>query len=164
MHLTAQKEQFSRAYVQAVAAVAGCSWSEPSVDDDSVDLTLSTSGAFSTFRSPKLDVQLKCHADVQPTADFTFALKLKNYDDLRDDTVLVPRILVVVIVPDDVPDWLVHAEPEMIVRRCGYWMSLRGMPATTNTTSVTVTISRSQWFCPTELEAMMQRIGNGGLP
>ena len=30
-----QKEQFSRAYVQAVAACAGFSWSVPSVDDDS---------------------------------------------------------------------------------------------------------------------------------
>lgn len=164
MHINAQKEQFSRAYVQAVAAVAGCTWSEPSVDDDSVDLTLSTTGTFSTFRSPKLDVQLKCHADEQPTSNFSYPLKHKNYEDLRDDTVLVPRILILVIVPDDIPDWLFHNEPEMIVRRCGYWTSLRGKPATTNSTSVTLTMNRTQWFCPTSLEAMMQRIGNGGQP
>lgn len=164
MHLTARKEQFSRAYVQAIAAAAGCSWSEPSVDDDSVDLTLSMSGAFSTFRSPKLDIQLKCHADVLPTSDFSFPLKLKNYDDLRDDTVLVPRILVILIVPMNLTDWLVHAEPEMTVRRCAYWVSLRGASETSNTTTVSVPIIRSQLFCPSELEAIMTRIGNGGLP
>lgn len=35
-----QKEQFSRSYVQAVAACAGFAWSLPSVDDDSIDLCL----------------------------------------------------------------------------------------------------------------------------
>ncbi len=34
MDINAQKEQFSLAYVQAVAAVAGYSWSQPSVDED----------------------------------------------------------------------------------------------------------------------------------
>jgi hypothetical protein len=36
--LNAQKEQFSRAYVFAVAAVAGYATYTPSVDDDSFDL------------------------------------------------------------------------------------------------------------------------------
>ncbi len=164
MDLNAKKEQFSQAYVQAVAAVAGYCWSKPSVDDDSIDLTLSAKGSMGTYRSPKLDLQLKCHASTQPITDFPFPLKLKNYDDLRDSSVLVPRILVVVVVPDLLADWLVHSEPEMILRRCGYWKSIRGEPATSNSTSVTVTIERAQLFCPSSLTSIMQRIGSGGLP
>ena len=37
MDIAAMKEQFSKAYVRAVAAVAGFSGYEPEVDDDSVD-------------------------------------------------------------------------------------------------------------------------------
>ena len=45
MHPDMQKEQFSQAYVQAVAACAGFGWSKPSVDDDSIDLCLHATGA-----------------------------------------------------------------------------------------------------------------------
>jgi hypothetical protein len=37
--LNAQKEQFSNAFIYAVASVAGCSVAKPSVDHDSVDWT-----------------------------------------------------------------------------------------------------------------------------
>jgi hypothetical protein len=97
-----QKEQYGRSYVHAVAAVAGFAWSVPSVDDDSVDMTLHQRGGGGTIRSPQLDLQLKCKSAPTPTeAEFSHSLKLKNYDDLREEGVLVPRILVVVLVPDD---------------------------------------------------------------
>jgi hypothetical protein len=44
MELDQQKEQFSRAFVQAIAVVAGFAWSVPSVDDDSLDVSLQTGG------------------------------------------------------------------------------------------------------------------------
>ena len=160
-----QKEQFSRAYVQAIAACSGFAWSLPSVDDDSVDLTLHQTGGRGTVRSPKLDLQLKCKAMVTPLEDeFPHSIKLKNYDDLRDETVLVPRILVVVLVPDDPADWLGHTEVELALRRCGYWSSLRGLPASDNATGQTVRMSRQRTFTAAALRAMMERIGNGGLP
>lgn len=40
MEISQRKEQFSRAYVLAVAAAAGYAWYQPSVDDDSIDLGL----------------------------------------------------------------------------------------------------------------------------
>ena len=161
-----QKEQFSRAYVQAVAACAGFAWSVPSVDDDSEDMILSQTGGSGTIRSPKLALQLKCTAAPTPAEDpFAFVIKkIKNYNDLRDDSVPVPRILVVVLVPDDLGDWLHHSEAELALRRCGYWLSLRGMPPTTNTANITVRIPRAQTLTVQSLEAMMQRIGLGALP
>jgi hypothetical protein len=87
MHLEMRKEQFSKAYVQAIAATAGFSWSVRSVDDDSIDVALHRTGGQGTVRSPQLDLQLKCTAGELPTTtDFSFSVKLKNYDDLGDDT------------------------------------------------------------------------------
>ena len=164
MDVDAQKEEFSRAYVRAVAAVAGFAWSQPSVDDDSIDLTLAAKGGNGTFRSPKLDLQLKCHAALMPLdSHMSYPLKLKNYNELRD-IFLVPRILVVVLVPDKVVDWLNHSEAELQLRRSGYWVNLRGLPASANTTTVTVQIPRHQLFTPDELRQIMQRIGAGGSP
>ena len=165
MDLSAQKEQFSRAYVQAVAAVAGYAWSQPSVDEDSIDLTLAARGGGGTIRSPKLDLQLKCHAQNTPTeTTFAYPLKIKNYDELRDDTVMVPRILVIVLVPDKVDDWLTHAENELSLRRCAYWSSLRGLPPTQNANTISVTVHRSQQFHCDGVIQLMLRIGAGGLP
>jgi hypothetical protein len=165
MDPNAQKEQFSCAYVQAVAAVAGYAWSKPSVDDDSIDFTLSSRGGRGTVRSPKLDLQVKCHAQAPPSEPtFSFPLKIKNYDDLRDASVMVPRLLVVVVVPHDLTDWLSQSDSELTLRHCGYWISLRGRPETTNRTTVTIPIERSNQFTADGLSTIMQRVASGGLP
>lgn len=165
MDINMQKEQFSRAYVQAIAACAGFAWSMPSVDDDSIDLILHQTGGCGTIYSPRLELQLKCKAATTPTGDnFSHSLKLKNYDDLRHTDILVPRILVVVLVPENADEWLGHTESELAMRRCGYWVSLRGLPPSDNTTGQTVTLQRAQMFTVESLKGIMQRIGNGGLP
>ncbi|MCP4592034.1 MAG: hypothetical protein GY842_14965 [bacterium] len=52
-----QLEQLSRAYVRAVAAVAGLAVYEPDVDHDSVDLGLAARGGPGVLRSPRLELQ-----------------------------------------------------------------------------------------------------------
>lgn len=165
MDISMQKEEFSRAYVQAVAACAGFASSRPSVDDDSVDLTLYQTGGGGTIRSPRVELQLKCTASQTPAEEtFTHSLSLKNYDDLRSIDLLVPRILVVVLVPDTLDDWLGHSEEELALRRCGYWVSLRGLAPSENETGQSVEIHRSRQFTVESLQAIMERIGRGDLP
>ncbi|MFM8476509.1 MAG: DUF4365 domain-containing protein, partial [Planctomycetaceae bacterium] len=94
----------------------------------------------------------------------SFDVKVKNYHDLRDDTVMVPRILVVVLVPDHITEWIHHSEPEMALRRCGYWISLRGYPDTQNLRSVAVNVDRTRQFNPANLAQIMQRLRTGGMP
>jgi hypothetical protein len=135
------------------------------VDDDSVDMSLHETGGAGTVRSPRLDLQLKCKAAPTPGEDsFSHSIKLKNYDDLRDANVLVPRILVVVLVPDNLDDWLKHNEAELALRRCGYWVTLRGSPPSINDQSQSVRILRNQMFTVEGLRSIMQRIGQGALP
>jgi hypothetical protein len=165
MDLNARKEQFSGAYVRAVAAVAGFGAHVPTPDDDSVDFVIAARGGGGTVRSPRLELQLKCTSQqVLTPGCVRFPLKKKNYDDLRAVDVLVPRILVVVCVPDDDLQWIAHSEQELALRHCGYWVSLRGQPDNGNVASVTVEFPRANQFTPTSLVALMAHVGAGGAP
>jgi hypothetical protein len=116
MSPTTQKEQFSIAFVHAIATVAKVSATRPSVDDDSVDLYLSARGG----RSPMIGAQLKCTENETRLANghLTFSLPIKNYDDLRRDT-MVPRILIVVVVPQEPGDWLQQLPEKMVLQKAG---------------------------------------------
>jgi hypothetical protein len=107
MDLNEQGQRFSFAYVRAVASVAGYGVNESETDDDSVDLTIAQRGGGGTVRSPKLDLQVKHKRTVAPLADLIpYPLPVKNYQELRGNDFQVPRILVVVLVPDNVSTWL----------------------------------------------------------
>jgi Domain of unknown function (DUF4365) len=165
MILNDRKELFSRAYVRAVASVAGYMATQPELDRDSVDFQLAGVGGRGTKHSPYLDVQIKCTADddLAPTR-FGFPLPIKNYDDLRDTELAVPRILIVVIVPTAIERWLATSESEMVLRHCGYWRSLHNEPATDNTTSITVEINRANVFDVDGLQNLMAAVGDGDIP
>jgi hypothetical protein len=165
VNLNRQKEQFSIAYVRAVVAAAGYNVYKQEVDDESVDLGVAASGLNGTMKSPRLDLQLKCSETiVLDDSDFGFWLKLKNYDDLRDPDVHVPRLIVVVHVPDNVDEWISHDESRMALRRCGYWHSLAGMPSTDNSTGQTIRLSRSRRFDVAGLKYLMAQVANKRRP
>jgi hypothetical protein len=166
MDLSQRKEQFSVAYLSVVVTTAGYNLYQPRVDHDSVDWEITARRSEELARRPRIDVQLKCTQRAEPFADeaIRFPVKRKNYEDLRDDLVMVPRILVVVLVPRQLRDWLHHSEEELALRHCGYWVSLRGLPSTPNRQTVTVPVPRSQQFTVEALQQMMKRINDGGLP
>ena len=61
LHLTQRKEQFSLAFVRAIAAVSGYRITRCEVDDDSIDLGLKGSRRDGSSRcAPHLDLQVKC--------------------------------------------------------------------------------------------------------
>ena len=166
MELSQRKEQYSSAFLRAVTSVAGYTLAKPDVDDDSIDwIIASRGGVASLFRRPRLEVQLKCSArDLMRGEHLHFPLSLKNYDDLRDEHVLVPRILIIMTVPDETNDWLIQSDDSITVRHCGYWMSLYGLPATKNTDTVTVRVPREQVFTPAALGDIMRRVNAKELP
>jgi hypothetical protein len=165
MTIDDQKQQFSFAYARAVAAVARVAVDQPALDDDSVDLSFKQRGGGGLVRSPQLDAQVKCTEAANIHANhIAYPLKLKNYEDLRPTDLCVPRILIVVTVPNDLADWLNHSEQELAMRKCGYWVSLRGMAATANQTNVTVHLPRANHFTAAQLTQIMQRIANRQMP
>lgn len=165
MYITNQKEQFSIAYVHAVASRAGFKLVRCDVDDDSIDVQIAADRKFGTIRrAPQIALQAKCtETDNGKGAHIAYSLKLKNYDDLRDENVHIPRILVVVCVPRDLATWLDQSSEQMIMRNCGYWSSLRGYPESTNDSKV-VHVPRGQMFTVRALTEMLTRVGEGALP
>jgi Domain of unknown function (DUF4365) len=156
-----QKQQLSVAYVHAVAAVGGYTCQVEIVDDDSVDVVIGATGRVhhqAVLRSPRLAVQLKATSTRRPGAKhLTFPLKRKNYQDLRERS-LIPRILMVLVLPGNPREWIEMTEECMISRRCAYWISLLGMPERDNASSVSVRLPRSQRFDVEQLQELMQRV------
>ena len=69
-----------------------------------------------------------------------------RYNDLRAETVSNARLLVVLFLPPDAEMWLEHSSKQLALRRCAYWQSLRGAPATTNSSGTTVKLPIGQEF------------------
>lgn len=157
------KEEFSLAYIHAVAAAAGFCTDKPG-RDYGVDLRITGAGPRRCASYPTLDLQVKATSgDVVKGDEIVFPLPVKNYDDLRwAGGRSAPFLLVVVIVPVASGDWVAETEEELAMRRCGYWVSLRGMPKTSNTATIDIVLPRSQPFWTPGLEELMIRINETG--
>ena len=152
-------EQFSFAYVRAVAAHADCAVTDNHYPDiNSKDGTISADWG---RRRPKIDFQAKATSqDVLRDGSVRFRLPRSDYDNLRRrDT--VPHILIVLLMPKDEADWLNQTSEELAMRRCAYWMSLEGMSKSPNVSTVTVHVPVSQTFDSAQLRDMMNRVDRG---
>jgi hypothetical protein len=101
----------------------------------------------------KLDIQAKSTtAFVRTESEVKYDLRRENYDDLRVTSVAVPRILVLLVLPANEPDWLAITEEAMLLRHCAFWLSLKGWPPTTNTQTVRIALPRSNLFTVESLQ------------
>lgn len=163
-----KKQQLSIAYLHAVASVAGYACQAPAVDDDSVDRTLVARGWVGTdafFYSPRIDVQLKSFSRAALTRGeqgFSYELRKKNYDELRPATPLVPRLLVVLLLPNEREDWLSQGDGKLVVRHAAYFLSLCGMPDREDILhAVTVEIPRKNLLSVKNLQRLMNQVAQG---
>ncbi|NJK32146.1 MAG: DUF4365 domain-containing protein [Deltaproteobacteria bacterium] len=163
------QSEFGNAYVRAVAHAAGFFVQESGrmLDHDGVDLTIfrRTDGRTGgVVTSPRLDLQVKSTMGPVTNATFPFDLEVKNYNELRDVTHQVPRILVLVVVPPSQSEWLSATEEQLLLRYCAYWKSLREAQETANAKTQRIWIDRSNCFHVAQLQTIMVGIGRGELP
>ena len=157
MHITQRMELFSRAYAHAVIYAAGFNTGDFQIDNVSTDCQIADDAG----REAQLSIQLKATSQDALKADHVaFELPIKNYNDLRKD-VLVPKILVVVLIPSSPDEWVYQSENELALRHCGYWLSLRGKEEIENLTSITVHLPRTQVFSVEQVRLLIEQIGNG---
>jgi len=163
-----RQEEFSFAYIQAVAAAAGYKVTSAGRDRDSVDLNIDQHVCEPDYPMiPTLRVQVKCTWAHKPKPDgyIHYPLKIKNYNDLRQANVGIPCILVVLYIPNQNPaSWLVEDDDSMILHNTAHWLSLRGEEAVSNKTHRTVLIPQSQRFDVDELRDIMNRLARGVMP
>jgi hypothetical protein len=159
-----QKEQFSYAYIYAVAASAGYSFQIAArpLDFDGIDIILAGGIGSGIIRYPRLELQVKCTSrDVIGQEAIRYPLEVKNYNDLKVENIQIPRLLILVVVPDNLDNWLIQSQQELCLKYCGYWVSLRGQSPTQNQTTVTISIPKQNIFNVKALTTLMQLVEAG---
>ena len=159
MDLNQRKARFSLSYIQAVASRAGFQVVEPKVDYDSVDGVLV--GDFG--RRPRIEFQAKATArdDVVKGQQIHLPLPVKNYDDLRIEAIN-PRVLIVLIMPKEIHEWIDQTADQLCMRHCAYWESLVGKPPTNNLYDITVRVPMNKVFDSNQLALMMDATERSG--
>lgn len=155
-----QKEEISKAYMHAVAAKCGYAIGTWSQDQSCIDTTIGASGVLGggPLADPKLDIQIKCTSDQSVVRSDSIAWKLerRHYDRLRARS-SIPKLLVVLVLPEAPAEWLSHSMGELVIRRCAYWTSLKGEPDIA-TDHKTVHIPTTNVFSPEGLKVLMEQI------
>lgn len=154
-------EGLSRAYVQAVAAVSGCTCARPE-PDYGCDLTLRQIVKIGSEFRPTgrgLDIQLKSTTGATlTTTDVVYDLDVRAYNLLRRATHDAPLYLVLFVLPASPDEWLSQTEQRFELRHCAYWLSLRRRPAVRNTKTIRIHIPRQNQFTPIALARIMEAI------
>ena len=123
------QEQLSLAYVNAVVFNAGFSLSEPRKDYYGIDGTVVDPNRRGVDR---VDFQLKSDTDYTWRGnDIAYDLRVADYNRLiRADG--IPRVLILLLMPDNPDEWLAQSTDELCLRKCAYWLSLMGSPHSAN--------------------------------
>lgn len=157
------KEQYSIAFVHALATRARCKIQNLDVDDEHVDLTIRQKADHLHFSRVAVDVQMKCTSqDVIRQDGLHFSMLRDHYDGLRARGIL-KKILVVLAVDEEFDDWMAIKPDELLMRGSAYWMGMDGLPPIT-TSSTTLILPDKNRFNAEQLLDMLARIGNGGAP
>lgn len=160
------ESELSYAYLHAVAAKAGmsCECSGRHTDKMGVDATVRAAEEFtpeSVLTDLSLDIQLKATiaAPAEKNDRLSYFLKGRDrYDKLRTSAVSIHRILVVLFLPKDTDNWMHQTEEQLAIKKCAWWVSLRGAYETDNDSGVTVYLPRTQVFNVQSLRDIMTRL------
>jgi hypothetical protein len=161
-----RQEALCRAYVQAVAALAGAATSVPT-PDYGVDLSLrdiEQRGQRYLDRRLQVDLQLRSTTRaILADTSVSYDLDVQTHEFLREES-SVRCLLVLLVLPEAETEWLSQTVEELILRRCAYWHSLRGAAPSRAASSVRVSIPRSQVFSAEAVHLILERLRQGGEP
>lgn len=160
------KEGLSRAYVQAVGALAGAI---VSLNDRGHDYGID--GSFHQVSilhgnrvesGSTLDFQLKATTRITVQEDFIqYQLDSDTINCLASRAKKLratPVILIILSLPTQPEEWLQLSEKELILKNCCYWARISSF--TSNVYTATQKISRSQLFTPEKLSVLLEEISN----
>lgn len=153
-------EALCRGYVQVVAGRSGMTCSSRDLDFG-MDLTIHDirkRGRRISESGYQIDVQAKSTTILRATGtDVVCDLPVSNYDDLRDEDVIIPRLLILLVLPRDESEWVLQTEEHLQLHHGAYWLSLMGWPHRTNRGSVRVRVPRMNLFTSDALMTLMDK-------
>jgi Domain of unknown function (DUF4365) len=163
---TSCMETLQIGYLHAVAAAAGCTLS-PAFPGNGIDWHIShTARGHSVGSEVTIKAQLVCTDRIPPhPGGPSFGLTLDNEHlvALARTPVSVPTILVVMIAPRAMGEWLRASPDRLELRHCCYWTNLAGH-AVIGRHKTNVRIPTSRIFDDRALCEIMTRVGAGGRP
>jgi hypothetical protein len=134
------------------------------IDDEKVDAVIRQEADHALYDGVSIDVQLKCTTQkVVNNGYASWTLKKDHYDKLRAVKRYHPRILVLMLVPEDLEEWVVQDEEQLRLVKCAYWTDLVGMPGVATDTK-TVKLPTANLFNVEQLLGILSRVGSGGEP
>jgi hypothetical protein len=161
------KEGLSKSYVSAIANKAGLNCEingrefDYGIDGSIIDVKI-MSGGRRCESGFKIDFQLKSSINIEVKEDeVIYSLSAKNYNDLVDDEVGTPRILILYSLPEYSEEWVTVTEENLVMKNCAWWCSLYGNKPTTNTSSVNIHIPRKQILTVDEVKRLMTLVKEG---
>jgi hypothetical protein len=160
------KEGLSRAFILAVAHRAGfnCSLREFDYGIDGTFHDVKIRDGRRVESGFSIDFQAKASEGcIVEAEEVIYDLEAKNHRDLAEPAGTA-RILIVLALPPDPDEWLRISPDALIMKRCAWWISLRGRPPTTNRDTQRIRISRTSTLDVCSLTEMMRRVKAGGLP
>ena len=109
-----------------------------------------------------INFQLKSSCDVAfENGHVVYDLESKNYNDLVEESSMLPNILILLVLPTDSNDWLEVTADQLVMKRCAWWCSLEGQEPTTNQTTKRIFIPDGQIFSPAALIGLMEKVKGG---
>jgi hypothetical protein len=163
-----RQEDLSFAYISAVAAKAGYNCCRMGWHDYGIDLEIGNVVQIGKKRvddGHRLHIQAKASHNFRNSDDdncILYDLKIDAYNALILEGRGHPAILVLYCMPSDEDSWLSVYEKYTTLRHCGYWVSLEGLPASTNKETKTIKIPKEQMFTDLSLKSIMDCIKGGG--
>lgn len=161
------QEDLSVAYISAVAAKAGYDCERYGKHDYGVDLqiipiVLGDDGR--RFPGGKcLLIQVKASHNFSLLNDnIYYDIDVKNYNDLIEEKISSPFILVLYCMPCNENEWLKFYDDSAVLKHKGYWVSLRGKRKSKNKYKKRINIPLDQEFTDSALISIMKTIEESG--
>lgn len=172
MTLNDVEAELSYAYLHAVASVAraSCQIATRLEDNHGIDANLSVFGPFDADPSRnEVDVKVQLKATKQTLAatfsHFSYPFSgLQQYNRLRAVGSNPVKILILLQLPENDQNWLEISAEHLALKRCAYWLSLRGAPESQNQSSVSVYFPKNQIFSPVSLRSISECVAAGVAP
>lgn len=129
LHRNVHQGSYGEAFIYALACAAGFTVGRQHLDVHGVDWQIASAGPRGSLRDPRIEVQVKTWSRAgESTSTWTGRLRTLHFNGLAGTGFMIPRFLVVVIVPEDAGAY-VRADPAaMTLSHAAYWLSLADQP------------------------------------
>lgn len=158
------KERLSNAYVSAVAAGAGATFT-PKAPEYGTDAFIQPVKRLPNGRYTETGFLFMCQLKATTTSELTdsyvvYDMEVDAYNKLARWEGNSPCILVPFRLPENCDEWLTLDEEHLLLRTCCYWTRIPDSPST-NRSSQRIRIPRTQIFTPEAVIELLEKVKRG---